>query len=118
MALSPDGRYLVVGHYNNAAAPRRCDCDSAINAITIQPGKQHQTDPWAILRWIAFGASDGLALIVTASTDSTTDSGAFFLLDPATGTLRLLETLATLQDFPWRLELSAANHDRIARHLR
>jgi uncharacterized protein (TIGR03437 family) len=98
MALSPDGKYLVIGHYNNVAAAAAATAIPQSNALTILNLEANTRQTLALGNsplGIAFGA-DGLALIVTASTDSTTDSGALFLLDPATGTLRLLETLSTL----------------------
>ena len=98
MALSPDGKYLVIGHYNNVAAPAAATAIPQSNALTILNLEANTRQTLALGNsplGIAFGA-DGLALIVTASTDSSTDSGAFFLLDPATGTLRLLETLSAL----------------------
>jgi uncharacterized protein (TIGR03437 family) len=98
MAMSPDGRYLVIGHYNNAAADAAATAIPQSNAITILNLENNTRQTLAIGNsplGVAFGA-DGLALIITASTDSTTGSGILYLLDPATGTLRLLETLSTL----------------------
>jgi uncharacterized protein (TIGR03437 family) len=98
MAMSPDGKYLVIGHYNNVAAPASAIAIPQSNALTVLNLEDNTRQTFALGNsplGIAFGA-DGLALIVTASTDSATDSGAFFLFDPATGTLRLIETLSTI----------------------
>jgi uncharacterized protein (TIGR03437 family) len=85
LALSPDGRFLVVAHYGNAAPPA-----SSNNAITVinldTSGKQTFALGSAPLG-VAFGI-DGLALVVT-STD-------FLLLDPVSGTTQQLDTIAGL----------------------
>ncbi|HLH00797.1 MAG TPA: hypothetical protein VKX49_31105 [Bryobacteraceae bacterium] len=83
LALSPDGRFLVVCHYGNAAPPA-----SSSNALTVidftTNGKQTFALGSAPLG-VAFGI-DGLALVVT-STD-------FLLLDPVSGTTTELNTIA------------------------
>jgi uncharacterized protein (TIGR03437 family) len=85
VALSPDGHYLVVAHYGNAAPPA-----SPSNALTVidltSNGKQTFALGSAPLG-VAFGIN-GLALVVT-STD-------FLLLDPASGTTTELDTIAGL----------------------
>ena len=83
LALSPDGRYLVIAHLSNFEAPQ-----SPANALTVMDLKQNSTQTFAFgsaPMGVAFGY-DGLALVVTA-----TD---FVLLDPATGTLRTIGTVA------------------------
>ncbi len=82
LALSPDGRFLVVTHFGNAAPPA-----SSNNAVTVidltSSGKQTfalGSPPLGV----AFGI-DGLALVVTA-----TD---FLLLDPVSGTTQELDTI-------------------------
>ena len=83
LALSPDGRFLVVAHYSPATPPA-----SSNNAITVidlfSSGKQTFALNAAPLG-VAFGI-DGLALVVT-STD-------FLLLDPVSGTTQEIDTLA------------------------
>lgn len=83
LALSPDGHFLVVTHFGNAAPPA-----SSTNAVTVidltTSGKQTfalGSPPLGV----AFGI-DGLALVVT-----TTD---FLLLDPVSGTTQELSTIA------------------------
>src|SRR5437868_4727628 len=93
MALSPNGRYLVIGHYDNAAAPLSSSAIVQSNAITVldlDAGTKQSYALGNVPLGVAFGA-DGLALILTTSLDGT--GGEFFLFDPATGTLRLLQTI-------------------------
>lgn len=83
LALSPDGRHLVITHYGNFQAP-----SSPTNALTIidlaSGGRQTfamGTPPLGV----AFGI-DGLALVVTTS--------EFLLLNPGTGSTQTIETIA------------------------
>jgi uncharacterized protein (TIGR03437 family) len=85
LALSPDGKYLVVTHYGNYKAP-----DSPNNAMTVidlSAGTKQtfgmSTPPLAV----AFGL-DGRALVVTTA--------EFLLFDPATGRTTVLDTIAGL----------------------
>ena len=83
LALSPDGRFLVVCHYGNAAPPA-----SSSNALTIIDLTTNGRQTFALGSaplGVAFGI-DGLALVVT-STD-------FLLLDPVSGTTTELDTIA------------------------
>jgi len=85
LALSPDGRYLVVAHYGNAAPPA-----SSSNALTVIDLSNNGKQTFALGSpplGVAFGV-DGLALVVT-STD-------FLLLNPASGTTQELDTIAGL----------------------
>jgi uncharacterized protein (TIGR03437 family) len=85
LSLSPDGRFLVVAHYGNAAPPA-----SSTNALTVidltTNGKQTFSLGSPPLG-VAFGI-DGLALVVT-KTD-------FLLFDPVSGTTVELDTIAGL----------------------
>ena len=82
LALSPDGRFLVITHYGNFQAP-----NAPANALTIidllSSGRQTFALSSAPLG-VAFGI-DGKALVVTTT--------EFLLLDPATGTTQTLETI-------------------------
>ena len=82
LALSPDGRFLVITHYGNFQAP-----NTPTNALTIidlgSNGRQTFALGSAPLG-VAFGI-DGRALIVTTT--------EFLLLDPATGTTQTIETI-------------------------
>jgi uncharacterized protein (TIGR03437 family) len=85
LSLSPDGRYLVIGHYGNFTAP-----NSPTNALTIidMNDRSQRTAPVAKpVLGVAFG-SDGLALIVTTT--------EFHLLNPASGQTMLLTTIQEL----------------------
>jgi len=85
LSLSPDGRYLVVGHYGNFAAP-----EAPTNAVTVIDMATRGRQTFALgapVLGVAFGA-DGLALVVT--------SVNFQLLDPSSGTTQLLETVSGL----------------------
>src|SRR5207247_8395242 len=72
IALSPDGTYLVIGHYGNNAGTV-----PANNSITILNLEQTTRQNFALGHaplGVAFG-SDGIALILTTG-------GEFLLLDP------------------------------------
>lgn len=83
LAMSPDGKYLVVAHYGNFAAP-----NPSANAITIvnlaTSAKQTIAMSSAPLA-VAFGGSSR-ALVATAS--------EFLLLDPATGGTQVVDTVS------------------------
>ncbi len=85
LALSPDGRFLVITHYGNFQAP-----NTPTNALTIidlvSSGRQTFALGSAPLG-VAFGI-DGRALIVTTT--------EFLLLDPSTGTTQTLETIPSI----------------------
>ena len=104
MAMSPGGRYLVVGHYDNATNVDGLTAVPQSNALTVINLEDNTRQTFALANppvGIAFG-SDGLALILTSAPPNTT-GGEFFLFDPATGTLRLLDTIArTLPERPCR----------------
>src|SRR5260370_14708177 len=85
VALSPDGRYLVVAHYGNVAPP--ASSASAITVVDLSNSTKRTFTLGAAPLGVAFGI-DGLALVVTA-----TD---FLLLDPASGTTQELDTIAGL----------------------
>lgn len=85
LAISPDGRWLVVTHYGNFQAP-----NSTANALTVidlaTRGKQTFAMGFPPLG-VAFGI-DNRALVVT-----TTD---FLLFDPVSGATVVLDTIQTL----------------------
>lgn len=86
VALSPDGKYLVVGHYGNFQS-----ASTANNALTVIDLDSRARQTFAMgapVLGVAFGI-DGRALIVTA-----TD---FQLFDPATGATQVLDTITGLQ---------------------
>ncbi|MBL0157192.1 MAG: hypothetical protein IPP47_08840 [Bryobacterales bacterium] len=83
VALSPDGRYLVVGHYGNFATP-----GTPRNALTVIEVESRNKQTFALSDppfGVAFGL-DGKALVVT--------SGQFILFDPEFGTMQVLDTVA------------------------
>jgi len=83
LALSPDGRFLVVTHFGNFQAP-----NTPTNALTILDLASNSRQTFAMGTpplGVAFGI-DGRALVVTTS--------EFLLLDPATGSTQTLETIA------------------------
>ncbi len=85
LALSPDGRYLVVAHYGNFASP-----GSPANAITVIDLSTNGKQTFALGNpplGVAFGL-DGLALLVT--------SQEFLLFDPVSGTTQTLNTVSGL----------------------
>lgn len=82
LALSPDGRYLVVTHYGNFQAP-----GSSSNALTVIDLETNDRKTFAMGNpplGVAFGI-DGLALIVTTN--------EFVLFDPLLGTTQVLATV-------------------------
>jgi len=85
LALSPDARHLVVGHFGNFTAP-----NSPANSLTVidlnTRGRQTFVLGSPVLG-VGFGI-DGRALVVT-STD-------FQLLDPVSGATQLLQTISGL----------------------
>lgn len=83
LAVSPDGHYLVVGHYANFASP-----GSATNGLTVVDLTSSAKQTFVLGNpplGVAFGI-DGRALVVT--------SKEFFLFDPVSGTTQLLNTIA------------------------
>ncbi len=83
LALSPDGRYLVVGHYGNFAAPNAPR--NALSVIELD-GSTRRTFSLADPPFgVAFGI-DGKALVVTST--------QFLLFDPEFGTMEVLDTIA------------------------
>src|SRR2546427_13057241 len=63
IALSPNGRYLVIGHFGNNLFPIQ-----SINALTVLNLEQNTRQTYAVGHTplaVAFGA-DGLALLVTS----------------------------------------------------
>ena len=83
LALSPDGRFLLVAHFGNFALPM-----ASSNALTVL-GLSSNTRQTFGLGYpplgVAFGV-DGLALVVT--------TGEFLLFDPVSGALQVLDTIA------------------------
>lgn len=83
LAVSPDGRYLLVGHYGNFAAP-----NSPRNALSVieLDGSTRRTFALADPPFgVAFGI-DGKALVLTST--------QFLLFDPEFGTMEVLDTVA------------------------
>ncbi len=83
LALSPDGRYLVIGHYGNFQSPNTPS--NALSVIELD-GSSRRTFSLADPPFgVAFGI-DGRALVVTAK--------QFILFDPEFGTMEVLDTIA------------------------
>ena len=83
LALSPDGRFLVITHYGNFQAP-----NTPSNALTIMDLAANSRQSFAMGSpplGVAFGI-DGRALLVTTT--------EFLLLDPATGSTQTIDTIA------------------------
>ncbi|MFB3775985.1 MAG: hypothetical protein ACE141_00205 [Bryobacteraceae bacterium] len=85
LALSRDGRYLLVTHYANYAAPSTAF--SGMTLIRLDNGARQTFLLPAPPLGVAF-TSDNRALVVTST--------EFLLYDPATGALTLLATLEDL----------------------
>lgn len=83
LALSPEGRYLVVGHYGNFQAPL-----ASRNALTVIDLESHSRRTFALADpplGVAF-ARDGRALVVTST--------QFILFDPLLGTMQVIDTIS------------------------
>ncbi len=82
LALSPDGKYLVITHYGNFAAP-----NSPNNALTVVDLTSNARQTFAMGNpplGVAFGI-DGRALIVTTS--------EFLSFDPISGGMQVIDTV-------------------------
>jgi len=100
LALSPDGRYLVIAHFGNFTT-----LGSPNNALTIMDLTTNGKQTFAMGQTplgVAFGI-DGLALVVTTT--------EFLLLDPFTGITTALDTIAgvTAKALPYKNNNFPAN---------
>lgn len=85
LSLSPDGRYLVVGHYGNFAAP-----NAPTNALTVIDLNSRARQTFALgnaALGVAFGIDDRVLVVTTTE---------FLLFDPVTGTSTVLSTIGEL----------------------
>lgn len=83
LALSPDGRYLVIAHFGNFTSP-----NAPRNALTVIQLDSRNRQTFALgdaPLGVAFGV-DGTALVVTTT--------QFLRFDPVLGTTELISTLA------------------------
>ncbi|HXG32135.1 MAG TPA: hypothetical protein VNJ11_02130 [Bryobacteraceae bacterium] len=91
LALSPDGRFLVVGHFLEGTPPQIAPDPVALTVLDLD-ADQRRTLPQSLLGSsplaVAFGAGSR-ALVVTRT--------RFFLLDPFTGELEPLTIVTDLQ---------------------
>lgn len=85
LALSPDGRYLVVAHYGNFTAP--ASAGNALTVIELESGSRQTFALGTPPLGVAFGL-DGRALVVT--------SQEFIVFDPVSGTTQVIATLSDL----------------------
>lgn len=85
LALSPDGRYLVVAHYGNFTAP--ASSGNALTVIELESGSRQTFALGTPPLGVAFGL-DGRALVVT--------SQEFMVFDPVSGTTQVIATLSDL----------------------
>jgi uncharacterized protein (TIGR03437 family) len=86
LALSPDNRFLLVGHYGNFATP-----NTPNNALTLIDLNTRARQTFALgypVLGVAFGI-DGRALVMTTAD--------FETFDPVTGATRVLTTIADAQ---------------------
>jgi uncharacterized protein (TIGR03437 family) len=85
LALSPDGKYLVIAHYGNFAPP--ASSGNALTVIELDSGSRQTFALGTAPLGVAFGL-DGQALVVT--------NQEFIVFDPVSGTTTVIETLAGL----------------------
>jgi uncharacterized protein (TIGR03437 family) len=84
LALSPDGRYLVVAHYGNFAAGM--SPTNALTVVTLDSGAKQTFALGAAPFGVAFGI-DGRALVVTAT--------EYLLFDPGSGSTELIAPITS-----------------------
>jgi uncharacterized protein (TIGR03437 family) len=82
LALSPDGRFLVICHYGNFQAP--ATSQNSLSILNLTTNTRQTFSMGQAPLGVAFGI-DNRALIVTNS--------EFVLLDPATGVTQTLDTI-------------------------
>lgn len=85
LALSPDGRYLVVAHYGNVQAPGTPN--NALTVIDLASNSRQTFGMGSAPLGVAFGI-DSLALVVTTT--------EFILFDPAAGAMKVVDTVSGL----------------------
>jgi uncharacterized protein (TIGR03437 family) len=85
IALSPDGRYLVIAHFGNFAPP--ASSGNALTVIELETNSRQTFAMGTAPLGVAFGL-DGRALVVTTQ--------EFILFDPVSGTTQVVDTLASL----------------------
>jgi uncharacterized protein (TIGR03437 family) len=92
LALSPDGQYLVVTNYANwgtSTPPVGANLVTILDLVNNSRTTYSTGDPALSVAFVSYGSRrSGMALIATTS--------AFYLLDPANGTLTLIDTVANL----------------------
>ena len=85
LSVSPDGKYLLVGHYGNFTAP-----SSPANGLTLIDLNTRNRQAFALgapVLGVAFGI-DGQALVVTNT--------EYILFDPVSGASQALDTIANI----------------------
>ena len=85
LALSPDGKYLVITHYGNVQAPGTPN--NAMTVIDLASNSRQTFGMGSPPLGVAFGI-DGLAFITTTT--------EFLLFDPASGFLKAVDTVSGL----------------------
>jgi uncharacterized protein (TIGR03437 family) len=85
IALSPDGRYLVIAHYGNFAPP--ASSGNALTVIELESNSRQTFAMGTAPLGVAFGL-DNRALVVTTQ--------EFIVFDPVSGTTQVIATLAEL----------------------
>jgi uncharacterized protein (TIGR03437 family) len=115
LALSSDGRYLVVAHYTGSGTP--FSANNGITIIDLDANSRRTLASGAPPLAVAFGA-DGRAVIVTTS--------AVLLLDPASGATATLASVSDLTaeklpvaypKFPPEIVKASANSSADRRHI-
>lgn len=85
LALSPDGKYLVIAHYGNFAPP--ASSGNALTVLELDSGNRQTFAMGTPPLGVAFGL-DGQALVVTTQ--------EFVVFDPVSGTTQVIDTLSGL----------------------
>lgn len=87
LALSPDGRFLVVTHFGNVDTTTGATPYNGLTVLNLANGQQQRYTLGFPPLGVAFGA-DGQALLATTV--------EILLFDPASGAVRVLETIAEI----------------------
>src|SRR5690349_11932067 len=92
IALSPDGQYLVVTNYANWGSntpPVGANLVTILDLVNNARMTYSTGDPALSVAFVSYGSRrSGMALIATTT--------SFYLLDPANGTLTLIDTITNL----------------------
>ena len=112
IAMSPNGRWLVVTHFGNFDITSKVPSQNSLSVIDLGSNAVQTFSLGFPPLGVAFG-NDGRALILTTND--------FILFDPVSGAIQVLDTVSNViaKTLPVvGLDFSSGRHHRIARQLR